>query len=310
MSSPHVALVGATGNLGPVILEQLLAASLKITVLTRIGSANKVLALTSSNSVRVREVDYGSHSSVVSALDKVDTVISTLGFANLYEIQRSLIDASIEAGVSRFIPSEFGNDSANPLVRKLPVFADKIKTQDYLESKVAENPEFTFTFAYNNSFLDWQLRMGFMVNLMDHTATLYDGGDVPFSATRLSTIGRALAAIAQNLDVTKNRHIYFHDIAITQNQIIEIVKGIDGKEWTTTVASTFEIEEKSHQALKSNDPAEVAGSALGFIARACWGEGYGGDFSKKINNDTLGLPLLSTKGLEELVRAIIETNGK
>src|SRR4051794_24845035 len=106
-----------------------------------------------------------------------------------------------------------------------------------------------------------------MVNLKDHTATLYDGGDVLYSATRLSTIGRALAAIAKNLDVTKNRHIYIHDIAITQNQIIEIAKRVDGKEWITTAASTAEIEEKSHQALKSSDPAEVAGSALGFIAR-------------------------------------------
>ncbi|KAH7186920.1 hypothetical protein BKA60DRAFT_587989, partial [Fusarium oxysporum] len=279
MSFPHVALVGATGNLGPALLEQLLAASLNVTVLARVGSANKVLALTNSNNVRVREVDYSSHSSVVSALDTVDIVISTLGFANLYEIQKSLMDASIEAGVSRFIPSEFGNDSANPLVRKLPVFADKIKTQEYLESKVAENPKFSYTFVYNNSFLDWQLQNGFMVNLKDHTATLYDGGDVVYSATRLSTIGRALAAIAKNLDVTKNRHIYIQDIAITQNQIIEIAKRVDGKEWTTTVASTAEIEEKSHQALKSSDPAEVAGSALGFIARACWGEGYGGDFS-------------------------------
>ncbi|KAJ4127380.1 hypothetical protein NW765_017332 [Fusarium oxysporum] len=309
MSFPHVALVGATGNLGPAILEQLLAASLNVTVLARVGSANKVLALTNSNNVRVREVDYSSHSSVVSALDTVDIVISTLGFANLYEIQKSLMDASIEAGVSRFIPSEFGNDSANPLVRKLPVFADKIKTQEYLESKVAENPKFSYTFVYNNSFLDWQLQNGFMVNLKDHTATLYDGGDVVYSATRLSTIGRALAAIAKNLDVTKNRHIYIQDIAITQNQIIEIAKRVDGKEWTTTVASTAEIEEKSHQALKSSDPAEVAGSALGFIARACWGEGYGGDFSKS-NNDLLGLPGLSTEGLEELVRDIMKNYSK
>ncbi|KAF5252629.1 hypothetical protein FANTH_2524 [Fusarium anthophilum] len=310
MSWPHVALVGATGNLGPAILEQLLAASLKVTVLARVGSANKVLAVTDSKSVRVREVDYSSHSSVVSALETVDIVISTLGFTNLYDIQKNLINASIEAGVSRFIPSEFGNDSANPLVRKLPIFADKIKTQEYLESKVAENPEFSYKFVYNNSFLDWQLQNGFMVNLKDHTATLYDGGDVVYSATRLSTIGMALASIAKNLDVTKNRHIYIQDIAITQNQIIEIAKHVDGKEWTTSAASTVEIEEKAHQALKSSDPAEVAGSALGFIARACWGEGYGGDFSKKNNNDLLGIPGLSTAGLEELVRDIIKHYNK
>ncbi|KAF4494286.1 oxidoreductase [Fusarium agapanthi] len=310
MSSPHVALVGATGNLGPAILEQLLAASLKVTVLARVGSANKVLAVTNLKSVRVREVDYSSHSSVVSTLETVDIVISTLGFTSLYEIQKNLINASIEAGVSRFVPSEFGNHPADPLVRKLPIFADKIKTQEYLESIVAENPKFSYTFVYNNSFFNWQLQNGFMVNLKDHTATLYDGGDVVYSATRLSTIGRALASIAKNLNVTKNRHIYIQDIAITQNQIIEIAKRVDGKEWTTTAASTVEIEEKAHQALKSSDPAEVAGSAPGFIARACWGEGYGGDFSKKSNDDLLGIPGLGTAGLEELVRDIIKNYNK
>ncbi|CEJ61926.1 hypothetical protein PMG11_10442 [Penicillium brasilianum] len=303
MSSLRVALVGATGNLGPSILQALLAASLETTVLTRVGSAHKVSVPPGSEKfLKVQEVDYSSHESLVSALEPISVVVSTLGFENLFTIQKKLIDASLEANVTRFIPSEFGNDSANPLVRKLPLYADKIKTQDYLQEKAAQNPEFSYTFAYNNSFLDWQLQIGFMVNLKDHSATLYDGGDVPFSATRLATIGQAIVGMVRNLEATKNKNIYFHDIAITQNQLIDISKRIDGKEWSTTVVSTAEVEQKSYNMLKSSDPSEVANSALGFIARACWGAGHGGDFSDKISNKLLGIPEMSTEDLENLIR--------
>jgi hypothetical protein len=306
MSSLHVALVGATGNLGPAILQALLGASLKTTVLTRVGSAHKIPVSAGSEALlKVREVDYTSHASLVSALDTVDVVVSTLGFTDLFSIQKKIIDASLDAHVSRFIPSEFGNDSANQHVQQLPLYGDKIKTQEYLKAKVAQNPSFSYTLLYNNSFLDWQLQVGFMVNLKLHTATLYDGGDVPFSATRLSTIGKAVVAILENPDATRNKHVYIHDIAITQNQLIEIAKVIDGKEWSTNVVSTADIEKKSYEMLESSDPADVGNAALGFIARACWGAEYGGNFSEKASNKLLGIPEMSIDDLEKLVREII-----
>ncbi|KAE8312184.1 hypothetical protein BDV41DRAFT_578016 [Aspergillus transmontanensis] len=59
-----VALAGATGNLGPAILEQLVAANFEVTVLTRInGITHKFPA-----SVHVASVDYDSLNSLVAAL--------------------------------------------------------------------------------------------------------------------------------------------------------------------------------------------------------------------------------------------------
>lgn len=305
MSSLHVALAGATGKLGPAVLQELIAASIQVSVLTRIGNAHKVPESARVDKLDIREVDYNSHSSLVSALNKIDVVISTLGFTNLFEIQKKLVDACLDARVPRFIPSEFGNDSANPLVRKLPVFADKIRTQDYLVAKATQNPGFSYTMCYSNSFLDWQLQVGFMVNLKEHTATLYDGGDVRYSATRLSTIGKAVVGVIRNIDATRNEHVYFHDVSVTQNQLIGIAKRIDGKEWQTEVASTSEIEEKAYRLLGSGGDADVAQASLGFIARACWGQGYGGDFSKKLNNELLGIPEMSNEDLQKLVEQIL-----
>lgn len=304
MSSLHVALVGATGNLGPAVLHQLAAASLRITVLARMGSKSKV-QVPSGADISVREVDYDDHAALVAALRTVVVVISTLGFQNLFETQTKLIDACIEARVTRFLPSEFGSDTANQNVRKLPVFADKVKTQEYLVAKVADHPDFSYTFLYTNSFFDWQLKIGFMINLKDHTATLYDGGGVQFSATRLSTIGRAIVAVSRNLEATRNQHLYVHDASITQNKLIELAKGLDNEQWSTTTVSTVDIERNAYQLLESEIQEDLVKASLGFISRACWGLGYGGDFAEKIDNELLGVPLMSQDDIKDMLKGII-----
>ena len=300
---PSVALAGATGNLGPAILTSLLSASIPTTVLTRPSSASKI-----PSGPTIREVDYTSHESLVVALQGIDVVVSNLGFTDLFTNQKALIDAAVEAGVKRFIPSEFGSDTANPLVRKLPVFADKVKVQEYLESVVEKNPGFSYTYLYTNSFLDWQLSIGLIVNLKEHTATLYDGGDVPFSATRLSTVGKAVVSIVKDhLEDSENRNLYVHDTVLTQKKLIEIAKRIDGEEWTTTELATADAEKSSYELLNSGDLVKIANSPYGFIFRATWGEGYGGDYTHKNNNELLGIPTLSDEELNKFVEGIIKS---
>lgn len=56
------------------------------------------------------QVDYDSHSSIVSALRGIDTVISFLvamDFEQNVKLEKSIIDAAIKAGVSRFAPAQW-----------------------------------------------------------------------------------------------------------------------------------------------------------------------------------------------------------
>lgn len=76
MQTPtHVAIAGATGTLGPPILEALLAASHTVTVLTRVGStaAGK---LRPHPNMSVREVDMADTGSITPALEGVSVVVS------------------------------------------------------------------------------------------------------------------------------------------------------------------------------------------------------------------------------------------
>jgi uncharacterized protein YbjT (DUF2867 family) len=144
----NVALIGASGNLGPSILNAFLAnGSFNVTVISRESST-----ATFPSGVKVIKTDYSSNS-LVSAFEGQDAVVSIAGPGQLSD-QQQYIDAAIAAGVKRFMPSEFGSDISNPKARELvPIFAPKAQVTEYLEAK--ESDTFSWSAVANGPFFDW-----------------------------------------------------------------------------------------------------------------------------------------------------------
>lgn len=143
MAYTKVAVAGATGNLGPAVVKELLAAGLEVTVLSASGNTSAL-----PSEIKAIKVDYSSKASVVSALKGQEAFVSLIP---KFEEQPALIDAAIEAGVKRFLPSEFGsNTSGNDRVAKLPVYGGKILTQEYLKKNVEK---ISYTLVHNGIFL-------------------------------------------------------------------------------------------------------------------------------------------------------------
>lgn len=304
MAAVHtVALAGATGNLGPSILKELLRAGFKVTILTRQDSQS-ASSLPSLEGLSIKEVDYASPDSLASALGGIDAVVSTMGSRAVPE-QKTLIEAAVSAGVRRFVPSEFGCDTVNPNNAKLPVYGSKVMIQELLKEKAASNPGFSYTLLMNNAFWNSGVRAGLIVNIKEHTATVVNGGNVPFSVTRLSTIGRAVVGVLKNLEATRNRAVYVHDAVVTQQQLIDIVKKLDGKDWSTTSADTDAITKDSYEELKRENP-NVTKAMLGFIRQALWGKENGGDFSGKADNQLLGIPVLNQTEVEQVMEEFVK----
>jgi len=295
-----VAIAGATGNLGPAVLNALLEAGFQVVVLSRKDSSSTD-SLPQHPNQTITKVDYFDIAGLTTVLEATNVVVSTLASKAL-DTQKPLIDASVAAGLKRYLPSDFGSDLHNPLNQKLPVFKGKVDTHHYLEKLAAENSHFSYTYTYNNAFLDWGLKVGFTVNPKEHSATLWDGGDVSISMTTLATIGKAVVAIINNLDATKNKTLYYHDTAITLNQIVDIVKSIDGKEWTTKVEQTKDIEQKAYAELQKPD-GSVGGVMVGFIRRACFSKDHNPNFTDGLSNELLGLPVFSREGLVEVIKS-------
>jgi hypothetical protein len=63
--------------------------------------------------------------------------------------QSAIIDAAVEAGVSRFIPSEFGFDISNPFNAKQPGYKAKIAIEKHVQEKASQHPSFSYTLISN-----------------------------------------------------------------------------------------------------------------------------------------------------------------
>jgi len=299
MASIKVALAGATGNVGVPVLHALLDAKHDVVVLTRQGS-DSTSKLPKASNLTIKEVDYSSVSSLTSALEGVKVAISTLATASL-AAQNTFIDAAIAAGVERYLPSEFGSDTANPTTAKLPVFKTKVSTQEYLEKKTAEHPNFSYTCLITGPFFDWGLMVGFFLNPKAHTATIYNGGDVPFSTTTLKSIGQAVVGVIAHLDETKNRAIYVNDTVTTQNKLISYAKEKDGKDWQLTQQTTKDLYDESMKELQSG--GDIGKAMVGFIISGIFGgKETGGDFEGRDSNDLLGVKRMS----EQEVKAVVQ----
>jgi uncharacterized protein YbjT (DUF2867 family) len=288
----------ASGNLGPTILTALLSANFTVTVLTR-PTSTTVFPPT----VKVLKVDYTSPTSLQSAFTGIDAVVSTIA-APALDTQLLLIDAAIAAGVTRFLPSEFGSDLGNPKGHVLPVFAGKVKTEEYLKTKAAANPGFSYTLVRNGAFLDWGLQVGFIFDLASATPKIWNGGDKLFSTTSLATVGRAVAAVLKKPEETKNRAVLVQDLALSQNQILEIANKVDPETKREPLRlSTEDVLKTCYERLGQGKFDEE--TFVPMIFSAIWGEGYGGHF---VENDdaVLGIEQRDLGYVEELVKAVLK----
>jgi len=301
--SIKVALAGATGNLGPAILKALLEAGFEVTILSRKDSASTD-SLPSHPKQKIVKVDYTDVKGLTLALSGIDTLVSNLATAQALDLQKPLIDASVAAGVRRFLPSEFGSDLENPQNQALPVYTGKVETRKYIESVAASNPSFTYTYIINIAFLDWGLQVGFIANVKNHTATLYDGGDGKFSVTTLPSVGKAVVGVINNQDATKNRSVYVQDSALSLKEIIELTKSIDGQEWSTDVKSTEEIVKASYEEFSKPNP-DMMKAIYGFLFRAAFSKETEPDFSGKLDNKLLGITEFSQEQVKEVIKAYL-----
>jgi hypothetical protein len=252
-------------------------------------------------SAKIQRVDYDSKESLVTALRGQDAVVSAIATPAL-DKQLLLIDAAVEAGVRRFIPSEFGSDTTNPKAATLPVFRHKISAQKALAERAATSTsDFTYTTVITGPLLGWVLTQAFM-SIKDKRATLYDGGDVVFSTTTLPTIGKAVCSVLAHPEETKNRVVKVHDTATTLNKLLSMAQDIVGQDgWTITKPSVDETLASSWAGVKQGKFDWP--TLFGFIVTASMGDGYGGKL-EDTDNKLLGIPEMTDLEVKVVVEQI------
>ncbi|OQE91971.1 hypothetical protein PENNAL_c0008G09182 [Penicillium nalgiovense] len=288
----NVALLGK-GWLGSAILEQLVNTGFQITVLSR--TARSVDEPPSS--LKTVQVDYSSIDSLVAVLRGQDAVVSTVGTSGI-SVQKTVIDASIQAGVRRFIPSDFGALTTRPGAETLPLNALWIYIQKYLKEK-ALSGQIEYTLFAVGPFLEFVMSMPFSTDPQTQTAPVYDNGAHTFSSTSVSSIAKAVAGALKNATETKNRLVSVHNIVLTQNKVLSLAKKYsrpDVKWIENPVDAATELERILENTKQSGLDLF---KTLALLKAALLGGKFEAEF-KILDNDLVGVRLLSDNEFEEI----------
>ncbi|CZS82143.1 unnamed protein product [Fusarium graminearum] len=295
-SYKNVAVVGASGSTGKIIIDGLTSTSaFNVTVLSR-----KESKATYPANVTVRTTDF-SEDNLAVALKGQEVVISALGVEG-FDQQQKLVDASVRAGVKRFLPSEFSSSSEDPAVLKLfPLFEVKKNLIDYLKTK--EKDGLSWTGLATGLLFDWGLANGFLgYDIKNRTAKIWDDGNKKFTLTNEKQLAQAITSTLQHPEETRNRYLYVHSVVTTQNEILQSLEKTTGGKWNVEKTST---DAEIAEAQKRLGAGDFSGGFI-LVHATAYGntDGLRADYSKEDNsgNDVLGL---ETASVDETVRKTV-----
>lgn len=269
-----------------------------MTVLTREKSSVPQHVLEAPN-VIVKTVDYSSASSMASALTAITHCISTLPSHTL-DVQKILIDGCVAAGVGHFIPSEFGANFLDPVLRTIPTFGPKAEVDEYVE-QLRLSGKIGYTLIRVGAFLDWGLN-GWLIDPRNKKAELWDGGDAVLSLTTLSTIAEVVIKVVRGKTSGKNI-LQISDTNLSQKQLLKLcqeVVGADG--WQIT---TLDVESRVQLATDRLYKGEAElDDYIAFIKKALTRPGNAAHWDED-DNDILGIQRLTDSDVKDIIGRVI-----
>lgn len=292
----NVLVVGASGNVGKSTLKALSEDGFQVTGLSRNLPADDVPA-----GVKCISSDYSS-ASLVDAFQGQDAVVSAVSSTEpgALELQQTLVDAAIAAGVKRFFPSEYGVDTSERSSPDfIPFLAGKIAILDYLRER---QDKISWTALVTGSLFDWGLKVpGFGGwDLGARAVTIYDGGDIPYEATTLDQVGRAISKGLKNPELTRNQYVFVNSFTVTQNKVLKALEKITGDKLTVSQSTVEDLWQGGAAQVKEGQPMGL----LGMIAGTIYGKGGLANYSvnKGLWNERIGL---EQENLDEVLKSLI-----
>ncbi|TFK48166.1 NAD-binding protein [Heliocybe sulcata] len=252
--------VAGAGNIGQFIIEELLkyksdAAVSSVTVLTRNGG----YASLAEKGAQIVTVDYSSPSSLASALEGTDVVVSTVTDEGVDGPQNALAEAAKQVGVKLFIPSEFGNPTEG---NTEGIWGVKNRLHRKLE-------EFGLPYAlfYTGTFADWFFQPFFGWDFANGKVFIRGRGDAPVSFTHRRDIGRFVAYVVTQLprEQVEWKTFRIEGDRKSWNEIVEAYRTKTGKSLQITRQPRSEL-----QAAVQKNPDDLVS-----VLSLEWDEGHG-----------------------------------
>ncbi|KAM0550678.1 hypothetical protein ACHAPJ_008742 [Fusarium lateritium] len=296
-----VAVAGGTGRLGPATIKHLLNNGFEVSVLTRNPSEAKL-----PPGVEAIGADYTSAETLTPSLsgrgfDAIVIILNRLA----YDQSVVTMQAAVNAGIYRAIPSFFGVSLDNPEIASMPFLRTKLPVLNDVTEKAAKG-EITYTGINTGMFMDWVLDEDIFVGLSGKIPTrVADGGDIKMSTTCLDDIGKAISAVLLKPEETVNKLYYIHTAVMTQNQVLGYAReAAPDAEFVVEHIDTEVLVEAAWKRYHAGITDRV--SLRDFVVRASYGMGNG--FFPTVDNEFLGIKQWTDEEIKEEIFRRVKAN--
>ncbi|EPS36393.1 hypothetical protein H072_10120 [Dactylellina haptotyla CBS 200.50] len=278
----NVALVGAGGNQGKYIAEELVKGGKhKVTAITR-AESNGVLPA----GVVPQIVDYNDPASLVEGLRGQDVLIITMSVMAPPETHQKLIDAAKAAGVKFLLPNEWGYDHERDLkfAKENLIGERNLKRREDIDAAGLPWIAVAGGFWYEFSLGGGEYRYGF--DIANREYTRINNGDIKLSTSTWEQVARGTVALlnlkiypdnAVNKESTISNYfgksVCIESFNISQNEMFESLKRVTGTTDADWKIKTEDSGERYARAIKMMQEGSRIGYGLGMYTRAFFPDG-------------------------------------
>jgi len=222
-----ILVAGATGNLGGRLVKALLARGATVRALVRTGTDPKKLEKLTNANVTIVEADMTDPGQLTVACEGVDCVVSALqGLRDvIVTLQSRLLDAAIEAGVPRFIPSDFATDFTTLPAGENRNFDLRREFMNYIDSTPIRA-----TSIMNGAFADLLMRDMPLLDFSKKQVGYWDNPDRRADFTTTDDIAAYTAAAA--LDIDPPRLLRIASFQHSPAELAEAASAVTGESFT------------------------------------------------------------------------------
>lgn len=221
--------------------------------------------------------DY-THESLVKVFTGQEAVVSAVAAGPPIAAQKVMVDAAIQAGVRRFIPSEYGSSSIDqPLEDFKKLMAPKTELIGYLREKSQLHPQFSWTCLSGGALLDMvcnrygtQCRCaatnvddnqgilngvwGFSVS--DRTATIFDTGEARFDSTTIPAMVQSVVSVLQRPADSANKYLQIRSFTVSQSEILAALEDITQSKWSVSYVDAESLRQEGWKLLAGGNPKQ------------------------------------------------------
>ena len=231
-----ILVAGATGNLGMRICKELIKRDADVSALVRKSADPEKIEALEKLGVKIIEADLDSIAEIVNACEGMTCVVSALaGLGDvIVDLQKRILDGAIQAGVPRFIPSDFSTDYNDLTPGENRNFDLRREFKTYLDGTSIKASS-----VFNGAFADILKYNTPVLNLKDKSIAYWgEKADWKLDFTTMDDTAAFTAEVA--LDENAPRDLQIASFQISPNMILADVKEITGQEFKMQQLSSLE----------------------------------------------------------------------